>query len=333
MKVQHNCIHGNECSGKSYRALILSVCFLLFILLTVQTSVIQAATLPVTVTASDGTNVPNFRWLVEEDQTFHVVPGVTCYSGNYADCQALNFHKSYMPVISEGHSGTSMPDIDPSKRFYISVLPDATYTIGGINVAVGATSASIIVGPADVPTAQIRVFVFNDSAPINGVPDGVTEGGLAGIKITVEDAGGRYGISGQHIVNDVYGNPLGTTYSAQGIVDVMGDGSITTDVDGFATIKNLAPAKYGIQAVPPTGSPLVQTSTIEGTKIVDAWVKPNEPPYFLEFGPARPPGPHVFIGFTQQFNDLPTAAGATITGTITNLHNSRPPEFTFHSGH
>ena len=39
------------------------------------------------------------------------------------------------------------------------------------------------------------------------------------------------------------------------------------------TIKNLAPGKYGIQAVPPEGSGWQQTSTKEGTKVIDAWVK------------------------------------------------------------
>ena len=332
MKAQHTCTHNSGRFGQSCQTL-LSLSFVILLLFFSTTfSIVQAAPLSITVNATDGTPVLNFRWLVEEDQTYPVVPGVTCYNGNYADCQALNFHRSYMPVVAEGHSSTSMPDLDPSKRYYISVLPDANYTIGGINVAVGATSAPVKVGPANVPTAQIRVFVFNDKAPINGVPDGIAETGIQGVKITLEDAGGRYGVSGQQITTDVYGNPLGTTYSAQGVVDVMGDGTITTDANGFATIKNLAPAKYGIQAVPTTGSGLIQTSTIEGTKIVDAWVKPNEPPYFLEFGPARPPGPHVFIGFTQQFNNLPATGGATITGKITNLHNSRPPVFTFHSG-
>ena len=67
------------------------------------------------------------------------------------------------------------------------------------------------------------------------------------------------------------------------------------------TIKNLAPGKYGIMAVPPIGSDWQQTSTIEGTKVIDAWVKANEPPFFAEFGP---PGYHVFIGFVEPFNAI-----------------------------
>jgi len=44
-------------------------------------------------------------------------------------------------------------------------------------------------------------------------------------------------------------------------------------------------------------------------------------------------GPHVFIGFTQDCkNDSVFTGGATVTGTVTNLHQSRPPAFTFFSG-
>jgi hypothetical protein len=82
----------------------------------------------------------------------------------------------------------------------------------------------------------------------------------------------------------------------------MGDGTLTTGPDGTLLIKNLAPGKYGVQIVPPVGGGWHQTSTIEGTKTIDAWVKANEPSYFQEFGP---PGHHVFIGFVQDFNIIP----------------------------
>ena len=56
--------------------------------------------------------------------------------------------------------------------------------------------------------------------------------------------------------------------------------------------------------IPPDGQGWQQTHTIEGTPIIDAWVKPDEPPYFTEFGPA---GQHVFIGFVKQFTDIDRA--------------------------
>ena len=151
---------------------------------------------------------------------------------------------------------------------------------------------------------------------------------------------------------DAFGNPLGTTYlrtcdsgglnpgSGTNICDVDGDGSpdvdvlgggtILSDVDGFAIIKNLAPGKYGIVVTPPAGQGWQQTSTIEGSTTIDAWVKANEPPYFTEFGP---PGQHVFVGFVQETNDTTVlTGGATISGRVVNNHLSRPPDTTFHDG-
>jgi hypothetical protein len=61
------------------------------------------------------------------------------------------------------------------------------------------------------------------------------------------------------------------------IVDQMGSMVIETDENGEAVIKYLAPGKYGIQIVPPPNQPgWIQTSTIEGTPTVDAWVKASQ---------------------------------------------------------
>jgi hypothetical protein len=116
-----------------------------------------------------------------------------------------------------------------------------------------------------------------------------------------------------------------------GALVTKGDGTLKTGPDGTLLIKNLAPAKYTIQIVPPAGSNWHQTSTIEGTKGIDAWVKANEPSFFQEFGP---PGHHVFIGFVQDFKDTSVLNGsASISGTVVNLHNSRPPDYAFYNGH
>ncbi|HEY9051874.1 MAG TPA: hypothetical protein VIQ03_10050 [Gammaproteobacteria bacterium] len=291
---------------------------------------VPAMAIPLTVTGSDGVSITDYRWLIEEDETRHIVPGETCLNGQLADCLSTQFHRSYMTVVAEGRSTDLMPVLDPAKRYYITVLPDAGYSIGGAQVEAGQTSAAITVNALPLPTAQIRVYVFNDNSPINNAPDTPVEQGLEGFSIILEDAGGRYGISAGHQVNDIFGNPLGTTYNPDGSVLAAGDGTITTDAQGFAVIKNLAPGKYGIQAIAPQGQNWVQTSTIEGKKVIDAWVKSNEPPFFTEFGP---PGPHVFIGFVQAFTDTSVlSGGATITGQVRTIHNSRPPDFEFFTG-
>ena len=259
-----------------------------------------------------------------------------------------------MPVVAKGDETTPLPALEPSKHYFLSVLPKVLggYTIGGAPIAAGQTGpVTVYVNQLPLPTAQITISVFEDIAPINNAQD-AAEGGLGGFSILVEDAGGRYGMSAGMQSMDAFANPLGTIYqqNPDGTYVLDADGNPVPELDGggepivepletgpcpgptcgMLTIRNLAPAKYGIQAVPPAGQGWQQTSTIEGTKVIDAWVKANEPPFFAEFGP---PGVHVSIGFVQPFAD-PAAltGGSTIEGQVVNLHLSRPPNFAFHNG-
>jgi len=287
----------------------------------------QANALTLHVAGSDGQPVSGFRWLVQEDTTYHINPGTID-----PHTLSVRFHTSYAPVVTKGHSDVSSATIPvpADKRYFVSVLPDAGYTIGGGNVAIGQTGTTVTVHAYPLPTAQIRVLVFEDNQPINNIPDLPQELGLEGFKVTVTDAGGRYGMSGGPMMMDAFGNPLGSTYDSSGTVISMGNGVLTTDANGEVLIQNLVQGKYTIQVVPPPGQDWIQTSTIEGTRGIDAWVKPNEPPFFVEFGP---PGYHVFIGFVRPTTDTTVlTGGSTIRGQVTNLHMSRPPNFTFYSG-
>ncbi len=299
---------------------------------------LQALTL--NVVNPNGQPVSSYQWVIEEDQTFHPIPG-------FADPEpiALNFHKSYMPVVAVGNQATPLPPmctgaagdpicLDPAKYYYISVLPDSGYTNGGVSVAPGQATATAIVNQLPLPTAQISIFVFEDTYPISNAPDLPQELGLQGFKVILEEAGGRYGASGGQVLQDAFGNPLGTTYNPDGSIITEGTGTIETDVNGLALIKYLPPGKYGVRvsppAVPPGQAPWIQTSTIEGSRVIDAWVKANEPPYFTEFGPA---GHHCDFGFVRQMKDTTVlTGGATITGQVVNTHMSRPPDYTFWAG-
>lgn len=333
-----------------------------------------AATVNVTVATKDATGqltpiTTGFRWLLEEDATFPNIPGSPFPLGpRDPNSLSYTFHKSYMPVAAKGDVGVggggaaSIPNVDPAKRYYLSVLPHrpagsdcsspGCYSMSGAQVAFsaaggGTANVTVVVQPQPIPTAQISVFAFEDNNPINSAPDLPQEAGLGGFSVLIMDQGGQ-------LLTDVYGNPLGTTYSGldaagQPIIQTPGSGIILTmtqaDVNnpatnphalkvGEALIKNLAPGKYGVQIVPPTGQGWQQVTTIEGNKTIDAWVKPNEPRYLVEFGPSFP---HVFMGFVKQFNNIP-APGAgqlagTITGTVVNGHLGRPPALTFDNGH
>ncbi len=315
----------------------------------------QPQTVPLTINvvgvAPNGTPVApptGYRWTVEEDVTKLSIPGRPATSSNYS----LSFHTSYMPVVAAGRAGDAavppptqdpdvlrvynqtLPSLDPSRRYYVSVAAEGFQMGGAPVVFSGATAtATVYLNQYPLPTAQISIFAFNDNSPINGAPDLPQELGLAGFTVQLLEAGGTYGASGGQVTQDAFGNPLGTTYNADGSVQVRGSGIITTGPDGVATIKNLYPAKYTILLVPPTGSDWHQTSTIEGTRGIDAWVKNNEPSFFQEFGP---PGHHVFVGFTRSGFLATNASGAPllngsskVSGRIVNNHTSRPPVYTF----
>ena len=308
----------------------------------------EARAVSFNVVGSDTSPVTTYRWTIEEDTTYHVPLDASGNPIPDPNTLSVGFHSSYMPVVASGDETTLLPALDPLKYYHVSVIPtvSGSYSIGGASFRGDAGAVTITLNTLPLPTAQITIFVFNDNFPINNAPDLPEEVGLAGFSIILEDGGGRYGISAGTQMMDAFGNPLGTTYNPDGSVLVMGTGVILTDADGQATIKNLAPGKYGIQAIPPgavkdpvTGqfvsSNWTQTATIEGTKVIDAWVKANEPPFFQEFGP---PGWHVFIGFVNAGPDKPLVdttvltGGSTITGQVVNLHMSRPPDYTFHAG-
>ncbi|MFB3813528.1 MAG: SdrD B-like domain-containing protein [Terriglobales bacterium] len=277
--------------------------------------------------------VSNYRWLIEHDTTYHVSPDNPPPAAT--DQLGLNFHKSYMPVVTQGHCagcGSIQVALDPTQHYYMSVLPDDAanpdgHSLGGAPIAPGQNIVNIAVAQQPIPPAQISVLVFNDNSPTNGAPDG-NELGLGGFQITLIDAGGRYGIAGGVMSQDAFGNPLKNallgTASCPGSAP---EGVIVTCPNGTALIQNLAPGKYTLTAVAPAGTTKTwsQTSTIEGTRGIDAWVKAGEPSFFQEFGP---PGYHVFIGFVSP-DDMPVLSGNnSLTGRVTNLHMSRPPDQT-----
>lgn len=290
----------------------------------------RADALSIQVVGSDGAAVGSYYWVVEEDATHEVVPGVI------EDIPlSVRFHTSYMPVVAGGDNATPPTNLvlDPTKRYYVSVLPKDGYTIGGASLPAGRSSVRIVVNKLPLPTAQIAVLVFEDNMPINNTPDLPAERGLAGFSVTLVDAGGRYGISGGQMMADTFGNPLGTEYDMDGNVVMMGDGFLLTDADGKALFKNLAPGKYTIFVKPPAGEGWSQTTTIEGTKGVDVWVKSGEPAYLQEFGPVLP---HVFMGFVRSFNSIPAPppgqSAADVSGRIVTMRLASPDQTVFSPG-
>jgi hypothetical protein len=200
-----------------------------------------------------------------------------------------NFHTSYMPYIAQGctgplsceagqtqlskpvvcdlGNGQCRPDtsgagmtpvlpgavaLDPTKRYYISILPgdaanpfNAGYAgggcqngtanapssavcghgMGGGEIAAGQTAITILAQPSPYPPGKLSVFVFEDDSPLNGEQDGgggvdvlgVTEPGLGGFQIHLWDAmGGNGDFTGQ-MTYDMFNQPL--TNSLAGTID------------------------------------------------------------------------------------------------------------------
>ena len=323
----------------------------------------QANGLALNVQDPAGNVVTEYRWLIQELAMYEVNPSAPA---PLLEQQSLNFHKSYMPVIAQGcygcladinvdpqddfpgpgdfdYDGDGVQDmagminladlyLDPTKNYYVSVLPNDAgtgvgHSIGGAQInaiGTGGTygTVDVFVNQQEIPTAQVSVLVFNDNAPTNGVPDG-TEVGMGGFQLVLEEAGGRYGASGGAVSQDAYGNPIENSLDC---APAAAPGIVLSCPDGSILVKDLPPAKYGIIVVPPADAQQwIQTSTIEGTKVIDAWVKANEPQFFAEFGI---PAPHVFVGFVDPGTTVFPAGSAganSITGNVTLLHDPRPP--------
>ncbi|MEW6218951.1 MAG: hypothetical protein AB1634_05365 [Thermodesulfobacteriota bacterium] len=337
----------------------------------------EAARFRLDVVDENGSPVSGFKWLLQEDVTYSSTPGV-----RDPNSLALGFHKSNIPLARAGTgqgltgsaTGSSVvinnvPGTAASpRRYFVSVLPHAGHAMSGAPVVIDETglqseSVQVVVHSHPIPTAQISIFLFEDNYSLNGAPDLPVERGLGGpahpFSVILEEPGGQYGMAGGPVRQDAFGNPLGTGYNADGtaMTDADGrflredgtvaDGSLYPNAGGVLVVKNLAPGKYGIVVSPPAGQGWIQTSTIEGTPVIDAWVKANEPSFFQELGP---PGHHVFVGFVKAFdcfanptdpncldpNGLPLvtpgAPGTTLAGQVVNDHLSRPPDYTFYNG-
>jgi len=121
------------------------------------------------------------------------------------------------------------------------------------------------------------------------------------------------------------------------------DGTTLSPLAGQAVIANMMPGRYGVQATPSAdriakGEEWLQTNTLDGQKAHDSFIKVGGPAYFQEFGPA---GFHVTVGFANpkiingrhdavcggtDVNLTATNCTNTITGTVTEMRQSHPPD-------
>lgn len=195
------------------------------------------------VDATTGTAITDYRWTIQEDQTFKVDPTGTPALGTRT--LGTSFHRSNMPVVATGCVGdvscgsgqqvrgvavggqaaTPITDavLDPTKNYYISILPgDAGdpvvnggpgHMMGGAEIKpqVGTTPAwnpvSVVLQATPLEPAQLSVFIYEDNAPTNGQND-LNENGLGGFNIILFDPAGRTGDPAGQQTYDAFNMPL-----------------------------------------------------------------------------------------------------------------------------
>ena len=164
--------------------------------------------------------------------------------------------------------------LDPTKRYYISVLPgdaanpvsgasDFGHGMGGAPIGAGQPSVIVLTQPTPLQPAKLSVFVFEDDFPLNGEQDsgggidilGTNEPGLGGFQITLfDDAGGSGDSTGQPTY-DMFNMPLSN--SLAGTIDPATHQDAcpisAVALNGFDTSQDTTPYVTGQSATGITG--------------------------------------------------------------------------------
>jgi hypothetical protein len=191
------------------------------------------------------------------------------------------------------------------------------------------------------------------------------EAGLGSFNLVLLDKVGHFGDTAGQITYDMFNMPVsnalaGTIDPATGLnacpiaknndglvgviptcptYEARPDGTPTTVLSplaGQALIANLYAGLYEVVASPGAdriarGEEWLQTNTLDGTKGIEAFIKPGEPGYFQEFGPG---GYHITFGFANPkvINNRKASVcanqdcTAVIYGKVTGLRMSRTPD-------
>jgi hypothetical protein len=261
----------------------------------------------------------------------------TKYDPNYPNnCQWPGTRDSNTgdPIITSG------TEVDLSKTHTLAGLPDGEYLVSvkadGFEIGGGHFTIPIVEGTADAPNvvvklspyplplATIRVRVFHDIAPVDGVYEIGAEPGLAGYRAFLNDLLGD-------VSTDYFGNPLCTEYDHYTAADEALDpahraGTMKFDADGAPIISatstgqcisstpdpangveggdivipNMAPGRYGITIRQPNGSKnWMQTTTLEGAQDHDWWVMAGDTGWGQETVYGGELVPEVQFGFVD----------------------------------
>lgn len=266
----------------------------------------------------EGQEIPVYRYLINEDNTGaptqprepSCAPSDPAYPSN-CDWPSLREVPGAAPIATQGTQAdfaNGGVDLPPGK-YLISVLAEG-YKLGGEHFTAPLTGpVTVRLHPDPLPTATMRVKVFEDISSVNGQFDAPAEGGLPGFRATINDTLGQVSV-------DMFGNPLCTTYDAAGEPNGRTD-CLISDANGDIVIPNLGPLRYDVFVTPPDGTDWTETTTLEGSPSWDTWLQEGGTGLDNEFVVAGEPFPWTVFGFvrpTDEFNDSNVTGG--VRGTL-----------------
>ncbi len=201
-------------------------------------------------------------------------------------------------------------------RFLISIKADG-YEIGGAHFTLplsGPLAVSLLKYP--LPLATVRVRIFQDTVPADGVYEIDAETGIAGFRAYLNDMLGD-------VSTDYYGNPICTQYlhvpaasavdagkirvgsDGAPLIDPTSTGQCVSDGQGDIVIPNMAPGRYGIVIRQPADKRnWLQTTTLEGAQDHDWWVMAGDTGYGTETTAGGELVPEVQFGFVPPEPDV-----------------------------
>jgi hypothetical protein len=275
------------------------------------------------VDASNSSVVSEFKYLINMDNTGNPFQpreaGCSPEDPGYPDsCDwpSIRAVPGSAPIYTQGNqddfNGNILNGVDlPDGKYLVSVLANG-YKMGGIHFTVPLQDTgeiTVALQPNPLPSATMRIKVFEDNASVNGQFD-TDEHGLEGFHVIIND------ILGQ-VSTDVFGNPLCTTYDAGGNpTGINLYGCTTSDANGDLAIPNLGTNRYDVLVAPPPGTDWTETTTLEGSPSWDTWLQEGATGLDNEFVVAAEPFPWTMFGFVRPMDSLNSSATGGISGTL-----------------
>ncbi len=285
---------------------------------------------PVFCGVAAGDPITEYKYLINIDNTGDPNDTAGCSLGDpgypdSCDWPSVREVPGAAPIYTQGDQSDFAAGLNnlPEGKYLISVLADG-YKMSGAHFTVPFTDTmnttadgmvTVALQPHPLPAATMRIRVYEDISPVNGMFDAPGEFGLEGFFGIIKDPAGD-------VTTDVFGNPLCTTYTADGSIDTIGTTAcLYSNADGDIVIPNLGPNRYDVEVAPPAGEGWLHTSTLEGSWSWDSWLAEGGTGLDNEFVVAGEPFPWTQFGFVRacSFGDDTDGCPAndTIPGTAT----------------